>query len=166
MSAAWNHSQLVKEAAFAWADGTPIDFNQLQTATGQIAANPVGTLGSSLSGAPSFQANLRARYEVNFDDYNAFVQVGAVHQSKSLSTTDISSVDLQGQSTAYVLPSFTSYEGAIGIGRDEWIAQLYGVNLTDKRAQLFATYALAYKAVTVSRPRTIGLRIGYKFHGG
>ena len=39
---AWNHSELVKEAAFFWADGTPINFGSLQTSTGQKLANPGG----------------------------------------------------------------------------------------------------------------------------
>ena len=61
--AAWNHSALVKEAAFYWANGSPINFSSLQTSTGQKLANPAGTIGSSLAGAPSFQGNFRARYE-------------------------------------------------------------------------------------------------------
>jgi hypothetical protein len=36
------------------------------------------------------------------------------------------------------------------------MAQVYGENLTDMRAQLYANYTQWYKAVTVSRPRTIG----------
>jgi hypothetical protein len=43
--------------------------------------------------------------------------------------------------------------------------QLYGENLGDTRAQLFAYYAASYKAVTLQRPRTIGLRIAYTFDG-
>jgi hypothetical protein len=43
--------------------------------------------------------------------------------------------------------------------------QVYGENLTDTRAELYANYAQWYKAVTVSRPRTIGLRLSYKFSG-
>jgi outer membrane receptor protein involved in Fe transport len=41
--------------------------------------------------------------------------------------------------------------------------QVYGENLTDTRAQLYANYTEWYKAVTVSRPRTIGFRFSYKF---
>jgi outer membrane receptor protein involved in Fe transport len=83
IGAAWNHSELVKEASFFWADGTPIDFRSLQTYAGQKVSNPAGTVGTPLAGAPSFQSNLRARYEVALGDYNAFVQIGAVHQSHS-----------------------------------------------------------------------------------
>ena len=43
--------------------------------------------------------------------------------------------------------------------------QVYGENLTDARAQLYANYWQWYKGVTVNRPRTIGLRFSYKFGG-
>jgi outer membrane receptor protein involved in Fe transport len=161
---AWNHSELVKEAPFFWADGTPINFALLQTsATGSKLTNPAGTLGSSLAGDPTFQGNFRARYEFVLNDYRAFSQIGVVHQSDSLSTTDRLTLDLQGQSVAYELPSFTTYEAALGVGRDRWLMQAYGENLTDTRAQLFANYSLGYKAVTVNRPRTLGLRLTYNF---
>ena len=124
-----------------------------------------GTLGSSLAGAPPFQGNIRARYEFAFDAYRAFAQIGVVHQSHSLSTTDRLTLDLQGKSVAYDLPAFTTYDAALGVGKDGWLVQVYGENLTDTRAELFANYALGYKAVTVNRPRTIGLRFSYKFSG-
>jgi hypothetical protein len=47
--------------------------------------------------------------------------------------------------------SFTTYEGALG---------------ADTRAQLHVNYAEYLKAVTVNRPRTIGVRMSYKFSGG
>jgi hypothetical protein len=53
----------VKEAPFFWADGTPINSSSLQTSSGKTLANPAGTIGSSLAGAPTFQGNFRARYE-------------------------------------------------------------------------------------------------------
>jgi iron complex outermembrane receptor protein len=162
---AWNHSELVKEAAFFWADGTPINFSSLQTSTGQKLANPAGTIGSSLAGAPAFQGNFRARYEFAFDAFRAFAQIGVMHQADSLSTTDRLTLDLQGKSVAYDLPAFTTYDAALGAGKDGWFVQLYGENLTDTRAELFANYSLGYKAVTVNRPRTIGLRFSYKFDG-
>jgi iron complex outermembrane receptor protein len=156
--AAWNHSELVKEATLRWRDGTPIDFSSLQL------SNPGGTLGSPLAGAQPFQANIRARYEFAFKDYKAFAQINAVHQSHSLATTT-QGMDYQGNSTGYDLPAFTTYDGALGAGKDEWLVQVYGENLTDTRAELYANFAQSYKAVTVSRPRTIGLRFSYRFRG-
>jgi len=162
---AWNHSELVKEAPFLWADGTPINFNLLQTATGARLANPAGTLGSSLAGAPAFQGNFRARYEFAVGAYRAFGQIGVAYQSASLSTTDKLTVDLEGKSIAYELPAFSTYDAAIGAGKDGWLVQVYGENLTDTRAQLFANDKQGYKAVTVNRPRTIGLRFSYMVGG-
>ena len=161
--AAWNHSELVKQTSFLWQDGTPIDFSALQTSGGRKLSNPGGALGSPLAGAPPFQGNLRARYEFTFNGYDAFAQIDAVHQSHSHATTDQLSLDLQRNSIAYDLPAFTTYDGAFGIGKDAWLLQVYGENLTDTRAQLYANYTQWYKAITVSRPRTIGLRFSYKF---
>ncbi len=162
---AWTHSELIKEARFFWNDGTPIDFSMLKTSTKIPLTNPAGTLGSSLAGAPAFQGNLRLRYEFAFDNGHAFAQIGMAHQSSSLASTDRLSLDLQGNSVAYDLPAFTTFDAAIGASKGGWTAQVYGENLTDTRAQLFANYSLGYKAVTVNRPRTIGLRFSYKFSG-
>jgi len=49
------------------------------------------------------------------------------------------------------------------VGKNAWLVQVYAENLTDTRAELYANYAQWYKAITVSRPRTIGLRFSYKF---
>jgi len=159
--AAWNHSELVKQATLLWRDGTPIDFNALHDLQNQPVPNPSGVLGSALAGAPPFQGNIRARYEFALDDYEAFVQLGAVHQSHSLSSTFRLSRDLQGNSTAYDLPAFTTYGAALGIAKNAWLVQVYAENLTDTRAQLYANYAQSYKAITVNRPRTFGLRFSY-----
>jgi len=162
---AWNHSELVKQRLFLWADGTPIDFSTLRTFNNGEVPDLRGILGSPLAGAPPFQGNIRARYDLAFNGYDAFGQIGAVHQSHSLSTTDQLTRDLLGNSTAYELPAFTTFDGSFGVGKDAWLVQIYGENLTDTRAQLFANYSQYYKAITVNRPRTIGLRYSYKFSG-
>jgi len=160
LGAAWNHSELVKEATLYWLDGTAINFNALGSA-GKLS-NPAGALGSSLAGSPSFRGNLRARYERSFNGYDAFVQAAVAHQSGSLSSTDALAFDLQGKSESYALPPFTTFDGAIGVGKGGWLLQLYGENLSDTHAQLFANYRQFYQAITVNRPRTIGLRFSYR----
>ena len=163
--AAWNHSELVKQATLYWTNGAPIDFSTLRDSAGNAVPNPGGELGSPLAGAPPFEGNIRVRYEFTFKSYAPFVQIAAVHQSHSLATTDQLARDAQGNSTAYNLSGFTTYDGALGVGKEAWIVQAYGENLTDTQAQLYANYWQRYKAVTVSRPRTLGLRFSYKFSG-
>jgi outer membrane receptor protein involved in Fe transport len=164
--AAWNHSELVRQATFLWRDGTPIDFSLLQDASGRPVENPNGPLGTPLAGAPPFQGNIRARYEFKFNSYGAFAQIAAKHQSHSLNSAfHLLAQDLQGHSTVYDLPAFTTYDAALGVTKDSWLVQLYAENLSDTRAQLYAYYAASYKAVTVNRPRTIGLRFSYSFEG-
>jgi outer membrane receptor for monomeric catechols len=163
--AAWNHSELVRQATLLWRDGTPIDFSVLRDSQNHPIANPSGALGSRLAGAPPFQGNLRARYEFTCNVYEAFAQIGVVHQSHSLSTTFNLAHDLQGNSTAYDLPAFTTYDAALGLGKGGWRVQLYAENLTDTRAQLYANDTQFYKAITVNRPRTIVLRFSYAFDG-
>ena len=161
--AARNHSKLVRQATFLWRDGTPIDFASLQTASGRQLQNPSGALGSPLPGSPSFQGTVHVRYDLDVSGYGAFVQAGAFHQSSSLASSEWLQLDSQGKSLAYELAPFTQYDASGGFGKGGWLVELYGENLSDTRAQLFANNAQWYKAVTTSRPRTIGLRFSYKF---
>ena len=110
-------------------------------------------------------SNIRARYEFTFNGYDAFAQLDVVHQANSLAATDRLSLDPQGNSIAYDLPAFTVYGGALGAEKDGWRVQLDGENLTDRRAELYANRAEWYKAITVNRPRTFGLRFSYAFDG-
>ena len=80
-----------------------------------------------------------------------------------MATTDRLTRDVQDNSIAYDLPPFTTYDGALGVGKDAWLVQIYGENLTDTRAEIYANSREFYKAITVNRPRTLGLRFSYKF---
>ena len=163
--AAWSRARLVKEEVYYWANGIPIDFSTLQDQNHKNVQNFGGTLGSPLAGAPAFQGNIRARYQIDFDGLRAFFQIGAVHQAHSLSSTNTQFIGTQTDIKLYDLAAFTTLEGALGIAKDRWGVQAYGENLSDTRAPLFANYYNFVKAVTVNRPRTIGLRISYKFGG-
>lgn len=162
-AAAWNHSELVRQATLLWRDGTPIDFSVLRDSHGNPVANPSGPLGSPLAGAPPFQGNIRVRYEFGRYSYRAFAQIGAVHQSHSLATTFHLGQDLQGNSTVYDLSAFTTYGVALGVAKGAWLVQLYAENLSDTRAQLYTNYSQFYRAITVNRPRTIGLHFSCSF---
>jgi iron complex outermembrane recepter protein len=164
-AANWNHSELDEEASLVWGDGTPIDFTALVDSSGQPLSNPGGTKGNPLAGAPPFQGNIRVRYDFPVGTRQGFFQVAALRQGHSLATTDRLTRDLQGNSIAYDLEGFTTYDASIGVAADAWTVQLYGQNLSDERAQLYANARQWYKAVTVNRPRTLGLSFSYKFSG-
>jgi iron complex outermembrane recepter protein len=146
----------------AWNQSTELS-NPLPNVT---VDNPFGSIGSPLAQSPPFEGNLRARYEVPIADYNAFVQIGGTHQAHSYSSTDHISKDLQGNSTAYDKPGFSTWDMSFGVARDAWTAALYGTNLSNTRADLYSTYSqFVTKTITINVPRTIGLRLSYRFGG-
>ena len=152
-SAAWNSSDVVKTLGLVNpSTGQPINI-----------VNPFGALGSPLAQSPPFEANLRARYDFHVGDYRAFWQIGGMHQAHSYATTDQLTKTLQGASVAFDDPGFTTYDASLGIGKGAWDAQLYGTNLTDVHAILYSSYAEYVKANTVNVPRTIGVRMSYRF---
>jgi outer membrane receptor protein involved in Fe transport len=155
-SAAWNSSEIVKTLSLVSPKtGLPIDI-----------VNPFGALGSPLSQSPPFAGNIRARYEFKLKGYNAFWQIGAQHQAHSYASTDRLTRTLQGGTIAFDDPSFSTYAASAGVSRAAWEAQLYGENLSNTNAALYSSYAQWVKAETVNRPRTIGLRITYRFGRG
>src|SRR6266853_1860538 len=159
-AASWNSSELVNSPALLDKSGNPITI-----------ANPYGAQGSPLAGSPPFQGNLRARYEWDFNNYNAFVQVAGTRQAHSFATTDRLSHELSttvgqvGPSIAYDQPGFSTLDAAAGLAKDAWSMQFYGANLTDKRANLSTNYNQWIRVTTVNRPRTLGLTVSYQFKG-
>jgi iron complex outermembrane recepter protein len=144
-AASWNSSNQTNSPYLIGVHGQPIT----------SIPNPYGPLNSSLAMSPPFQANLRVRYELAFGEYTAFWQVGGVHQAHSYSAT--------GNVEAYNQPGFTTYDASLGVAKDAWSVSLYGQNVTDTRA---ITYINDYQFVVadaIERPRTMGLRFGYKF---
>jgi len=159
-AASWNSSELTNTPHLVDKNGNPI-----------TTANPYGKQGSSLAQSPPFQANLRVRYEFVFNNYDGFVQLAGTHRSHSYATTDNLSHELStvvgvvGPSIAYDMPSFNTLDAATGVAKDNWDMQLYGSNITDKRADLYTNYNQWIRATTINRPRTIGLRVSYRFSG-
>jgi iron complex outermembrane receptor protein len=153
----WNHSELVNTPTLKDKNGVPINWAAIGL------HNPYGDTGTSLAQSPPFQGNVRLRYEFPIGDYHAFAQAAAARRAHSVSTTDRLETQVDGTSIAYDLPGFTTYDASVGIAKDAWTAQIYGTNITDSRGVDFSTYAQRVKEDTVIRPRTVMLRIGFKF---
>jgi iron complex outermembrane receptor protein len=138
---------------------------------GQPYANPFGVQGTRPAFAPAIEFNLRARYEWSFgNDYKPFVQAGLSHvgdmsnQPANYVSGDLPS-ELNPTTTRlrYDQPGYTTYDAAIGVGKDNWMVKLYGENLGNSDASLFTSSAQFIKSEVPLRPRIINLNFGYKF---
>ena len=61
----------------------------------------------------------------------------------------------------FVNPAATTLSMAIGIGRDSWTAELFFDNLNNESAPIMQIAGHYTPAISVQRPRTIGLRVSY-----
>jgi hypothetical protein len=96
--------------------------------------------------------------------YNAFWQIGGVHNAHSISSIASTTTAFPDQpGYAYNQPAWTQYDASAGITKDAWSVHLYGENITDVRADLYENPNQFVDAKTVSRPRTLGLRFTYKY---
>lgn len=149
-------------------------------------------VGSPLALSPKFQFNIRMNYEWEMDSgVRPFMNLSLRNVGSSWSDV-IDNVDIRYQSSnptlgyaastpvlyngvlvrpgdviaplpvAQKMDGYTTISGSIGASKDEWRVELFVDNLTDERAQLYTSANDGERRVTVNRPRTIGLRIGYK----
>ena len=63
----------------------------------------------------------------------------------------------------YTMPGYTTYDGAIGVAKDNWTAQINGSNLSNSNASTNTTSAQFIKSEVPLRPRVLTLQFGYKF---
>lgn len=112
--------------------------------------------GEELSYAPSFQTNLRARYEWFVDgDYELHVQPTLAYSASSFS--DIVLINRAVQDD-YLLLGLS-----FGVRKDNWSVELFGENLTDERAQLNNNLVFDRERIATNRPRTFGFRFSVDY---
>ena len=111
-------------------------------------------IGSPLAMSPKWGGNIRARYEHEMSNATTFfAQIGAQFVGSSVTQTiKASAIPLQG---------YTQADASVGLKRDGWSVDLYINNLTDKRAQTYASADDNIKLYSTSRPRTIGVRLNW-----
>ena len=63
----------------------------------------------------------------------------------------------------FVNPSATTFNVAVGLEKDSWMAELFIDNLNNEEAPIMQIAGHYTPAITVQRPRTIGLRVSYDF---
>jgi len=139
---------------------------------GHPYTNPFGLLNTTPPFSPPLEFNLRARYDWNFQGYTPFITVGANHIASM--ATEPASFPSGTSSTycipvpittlcRYVLPGYTTYDGAIGVIKDRWTAQLTGSNLSNSDASTYTASNQEIETKTPLRPRVLTLSFGYRF---
>ncbi|WP_226636597.1 TonB-dependent receptor [Novosphingobium profundi] len=115
------------------------------------------TKGNSLAYAPSFQGNLRVRYEWDLGDTGlvAHVMPQMVHSGSKY--TDIININ------RLKLDSYTTFSMTAGVKKDDWSVEVFGENLTDKRAQISGNFYYDAPRINTNRPLTVGVRVGWHY---
>ncbi|EDL48469.1 TonB-dependent receptor [Erythrobacter sp. SD-21] len=113
-------------------------------------------VGNELAFAPSFQGNLRARYEWSLtNDWEAFIQPQVTHSaSKFTDVIEINKLELD---------SYTVVDLSAGVKGEQWSVELFGENLFDERAQISGNYVNDRPRIATNRPLTVGLRVGFEY---
>ena len=130
--------------------------------TGVSNLRPVG---SRLALTPDLQGTLGARYEWDVaDNTTAFVRGGAQFAGRMISTID-RGADAFGNplSGDFHLKAHQTFDASVGVTRDNWNVELFGDNLSDERAQLYANASDRVLRITTNRPRTFGVRVSAKY---
>ncbi len=113
-------------------------------------------VGEPLAYAPSFQGNLRARYEWEIGDgMIAHVMPQVVYASSKY--TDIITIN------RLKLKAYTTFDLSVGVDKGHWSLELYGKNLTDERAEVSGDFYYDRPRVTIDRPLTVGMRASWRY---
>ncbi len=136
-------------------------FSILDTEITEVAdsALSIAPVGSELALAPSFQGNIRARYEwFIHDELEAHVQGAVQYSADSFSSIVVD------PNNRFLQDNYTILNLSVGIRRDNWSATIFGDNLTDTRAELFTNTQDASLRIFTNRPRSYGIRLTYDFY--
>ena len=127
--------------------------------TNSVLAPP----GTRLPVSAKMKGNLIARYVFQIGNLKAHLQGAAVAQGSVIPSLTVSEAQTLGDQPGYATFDFTA-----GLGRGNWLTELYVENAFDNRGQArrYASCAVATCTqvnVLPIRPRTIGITFGQKF---
>ncbi len=126
------------------------EITEVLTPTNDVVA------GSELAFAPSYQANIRARYEW-------FLENGmTAHVMPQLTITDDSWSDVIEINKAEV-EGYASLNFSTGLTGENWSVEVFANNLTNERGEMANNFVFDREQVTIIRPRTVGVRVGVQY---
>jgi iron complex outermembrane receptor protein len=170
-SASWNHSEqtnspylIANNPALLTNPATKGEFGQPILSV----QNPYGPIGGPSSNSPPIQFNILLRYQWAISSYNAFVQAGATHTGHSFTQSSANPSLSAGSNVSTTLlrfenPPITQYDASAGIAKDAWSAEFYAQNLTNVIKSTYTSTNQFVVAETITRPRVLGVKIGYRF---
>jgi outer membrane receptor protein involved in Fe transport len=152
---------LTLTSSFAWNSSSQRNAPSVIDDSGKpVALVPTAGIGSTLAQSPAFQGNLRLRYEIPFDRYLGYLQVGGQHTDHSYSSIlTAGNFEPQRQNQN----PYSTCDISLGVKKDPWLIEAYGENITDTRAQLYVNGFQFVQQVVTNRPRTLGARMSLKF---
>ena len=162
-SASYNKSELVNSPQLPCNGPSSDCAAGGSVATATVGGNIVsvvdvfGSQGGGLANSPKLQANLRARYDWSSNNRDYYWQFGFAHQGASFSSATTVN--------RYEMPAWTQFDASAGVTKGPWTVELVGSNLTDINKSIFTSAAQFIVAEVPQRPRTLGVRFGYKFVG-
>jgi outer membrane receptor protein involved in Fe transport len=176
-SGSWNRSQQTNTPCLNSAGITSTTPNNPTPAgkcitiiNGLPYTNPWGGLGSPLPFSPPLQFNLRGFYHWSAGDYRPFAMIGASHiasmSNQPQNYPDGNDPAQNPPTTAllrYAIPAYTTYDGALGVTKDNWTAQITGSNLTNVYGPMNVSSAQYIKANIPLRPRVVMAQFAYRF---
>jgi outer membrane receptor protein involved in Fe transport len=136
---------------------------------GQPYTNPYGVLNTAPAFSPPVQFNLRARYDYSVGEYKGFWSLGMNHtthyrnEPESFPNGDNPNQAVNTTLLKYNIPGYDTFDGAVGVSKDSWTAQLSAANLGNNSAATAISSGQFIKQVVPLRPRVITLEFGYKF---
>jgi len=130
--------------------------------------NPYGPIGGPSANSPPMQFSVRLRYDWAMMSYNAFVQAGATHTGHSYTQSSANPSLSAGSNVSTTLlrfenPPITQYDASVGVSRDAWSAEFFAQNLTNVIKSTFTSTSQFAVEETITRPRVLGIKIGYRF---
>ncbi|MYH46866.1 MAG: TonB-dependent receptor plug domain-containing protein [Gammaproteobacteria bacterium] len=114
-------------------------------------------VGDALAFAPSFQGNLRARYEWDLPGNGWTAHVMPMISWSSESYSDIITINRD------LIDGWTMLGVTAGVAGDGWAVTFYASNLTDERAEVSRSFVFDTNHVTYAQPRTFGIRTSFDF---
>ena len=130
--------------------------------------NPYGPSGGPSANSPPLQFNLRLRYQWTMNSYNTFAQAGATHTAHSFTQSSVNPTLSSGSNVSTTLlrfenPPISQFDASVGVAKDAWTTEFYAQNLTNVIKSTFTSTNQFVPAETITRPRVLGVKFGYKF---